>query len=72
VPFTTDEILYVGDRVDNDLRPGKLAGMHTALIRRGPWATIQWNTEEAKSLPTMRVYRLTELPELIAKFNAER
>ncbi|MEU8967531.1 HAD family hydrolase, partial [Streptomyces sp. NPDC048491] len=31
VPFTTDEILYVGDRVDNDLRPGKLAGMHTAL-----------------------------------------
>ncbi|MFE9533269.1 HAD family hydrolase [Streptomyces sp. NPDC006691] len=70
VPFATDEILYVGDRVDNDLRPGAQAGMHTALIHRGPWATIQWNTEDAKSLPTMRVDRLTELPELIAKFNA--
>ncbi|MFK0223225.1 HAD family hydrolase [Streptomyces vinaceus] len=42
VPFANDEILYVGDRVDNDLRPGAKAGMHTALVRRGPWATIQW------------------------------
>ncbi|MCT9093241.1 HAD family hydrolase [Streptomyces sp. ASQP_92] len=70
VPFANDEILYVGDRVDNDLRPGKLAGMHTALIHRGPWATIQWGSEEARNLPTMRIDKLTELPELIAKFNA--
>ncbi|MFF3978372.1 HAD family hydrolase [Streptomyces sp. NPDC001828] len=70
VPFATHEILYVGDRVDNDLRPGAEAGMRTALIRRGPWATIQWNTVEARSLPTMRIGSLAELPELIAKFNA--
>lgn len=69
-PYAPDEILYVGDRVDNDLRPGAAAGMHTALIRRGPWATIQWDTEEAKKLPTFRVDSLLELPALIAGFNS--
>jgi HAD superfamily hydrolase (TIGR01549 family) len=70
VPYNADEILYVGDRVDNDLRPGAAAGMHTALIRRGPWATIQWDTEEAKKLPTFRVDSLLELPVLISDFNS--
>ncbi|WP_039637803.1 HAD family hydrolase [Streptomyces sp. 769] len=70
VPFMPGEILYVGDRVDNDLRPGAAAGMHTALVHRGPWATIQWNTSEARELPTFRVETLRELPELIGKFNA--
>lgn len=70
VPFAPQEILYVGDRVDNDLRPGKQAGMHTALIHRGPWATIQWISEEALTLPTFRVESLAELPGLISEFNA--
>ncbi|MFE7094604.1 HAD family hydrolase [Streptomyces erythrochromogenes] len=69
VPFANDEILYVGDRVDNDLRPGAKAGMHTALIRRGPWATIQWDTPEARELPTFRIDSLAELSPLIAEFN---
>ncbi|MFH9579173.1 HAD family hydrolase [Streptomyces globisporus] len=69
VPAEPDEILYVGDRVDNDLRPGAAAGMHTALIHRGPWATIQWHTEEAEKLPTFRVESLLELSPLIARFN---
>ncbi|AZS89748.1 HAD family hydrolase [Streptomyces griseoviridis] len=70
VPAEPGEILYVGDRVDNDLRPGAAAGMHTALIRRGPWATIQWHTEEAERLPTFRVESLLELSPRIAEFNA--
>ncbi|MEU4171037.1 HAD family hydrolase [Streptomyces sp. NPDC026665] len=70
VPFEADEILYVGDRVDNDLRPGAEAGMHTALVRRGPWATIQWHTQEAKELPTFRMESLLELSGAIAQFNA--
>ncbi|MFJ2217691.1 HAD family hydrolase [Streptomyces sp. NPDC101062] len=70
VPFAAHEILYVGDRVDNDIRPAVAAGMATALIRRGPWATIQWNSEEAVSLPSMRIGQLTELPAQIGVFNA--
>ncbi|MFJ9863211.1 HAD family hydrolase [Streptomyces sp. NPDC101165] len=69
VPFDVDEILYVGDRCDNDIRPAREAGMRTALVRRGPWATIQWNTDEARELPTFRVESLLELPKLISKFN---
>ncbi|MEV5957377.1 HAD family hydrolase [Streptomyces sp. NPDC051987] len=69
VPFEVGEILYVGDRCDNDIRPARQAGMHTALVRRGPWATIQWNDAEARELPTFRVAALTELPELVREFN---
>lgn len=69
VPAEPAEILYVGDRVDNDLRPAVAAGMQTALVRRGPWATIQWDTQEARELPTFRVESLLELSPLIARFN---
>lgn len=69
VPFDDDEILYVGDRCDNDIRPARDAGMHTALVRRGPWATIQWSTGEAKELPTFRVESLLELPKAVNQFN---
>lgn len=72
VPFDVEEILYVGDRIDNDLRPAVAAGMPTALVRRGPWATIQWNSQEAKELPTFRVESLLELSELIAHFNGSK
>ncbi|MGW2917444.1 HAD family hydrolase [Streptomyces angustmyceticus] len=71
VPYENDQILYVGDRVDNDLRPAVAAGMRTALIRRGPWATIQWNTTEARELPTFRIASLEELPQAVAEFNGQ-
>ncbi|MFJ8883593.1 HAD family hydrolase [Streptomyces sp. NPDC102402] len=70
VPAGPAEILYVGDRVDNDLRPAVAAGMRTALVRRGPWGTIQWHTPEAQELPTFRVESLLELSPLIQTFNA--
>ncbi|MFC5802297.1 HAD family hydrolase [Streptomyces formicae] len=69
VPFANEEILYVGDRIDNDIKPAISAGMPTALVHRGPWATIQWTTEDAKRLPTMRIDSLMELPERISQFN---
>lgn len=34
-------IAYVGDRLDNDVRPAKAAGMTAVFVRRGPWAWIQ-------------------------------
>ncbi|MEU7056290.1 HAD family hydrolase [Streptomyces sp. NPDC046197] len=69
VPFDVDEVLYVGDRCDNDIRPARLAGMHTALVRRGPWATIQWNSDAATDRPTFRIEGLLELPGRIREFN---
>ncbi|MFG2860666.1 hypothetical protein [Streptomyces sioyaensis] len=40
-------------------QPGSGAGPHRD----------QWNTVEARELPTFRIESLTELPEVIAKFN---
>lgn len=66
-PFQPEEILYVGDRIDNDIRPAAALGMRTALIRRGPWSLIQRSQNGHE--PTMRLDTLTELPDLIAAFN---
>ncbi|MFF5983592.1 HAD family hydrolase [Streptomyces olindensis] len=70
VPFEVGEILYVGDRCDNDIKPAGQAGMHTALVHRGPWATIQWNSAEALELPTFRIEGLLELSRRVSQFNA--
>ncbi|MFI5853378.1 HAD family hydrolase [Streptomyces parvulus] len=69
VPFDASQILYVGDRCDNDIRPAREAGMRTALVRRGPWAVIQWESADARELPTFRIEHLTELGQKIAQFN---
>jgi HAD superfamily hydrolase (TIGR01662 family) len=65
-----DEILYVGDRLDNDIRPAADLGLRTALIRRGPWGIIQQGDPDADRVPTMRIDSLAELPGRIAAFNA--
>ena len=33
-------IAYVGDRIDNDVRPARAAGMVAIFVRRGPWAWV--------------------------------
>lgn len=43
--------------------------MHSALVHRGPWATIQWRSEQAQKLPTFRVETLLELSPQIKQFN---
>jgi HAD superfamily hydrolase (TIGR01549 family) len=68
-PGGPDEILYVGDRLDNDIRPAAGLGLRTALIRRGPWAMIQQDDPDAARVPTMRIDSLAELPGKIAVFN---
>ena len=35
------EIAYVGDRLDNDVRPARVAGLVAVFLRRGPWAWSQ-------------------------------
>jgi HAD superfamily hydrolase (TIGR01549 family) len=70
VPGGPAETLYVGDRLDNDIRPAASLGLRTALIRRGPWAVIQQDDPDADRVPTMRIGSLAELPGRIADFNA--
>ncbi|WP_030808860.1 HAD family hydrolase [Streptomyces sp. NRRL F-2799] len=70
VPAEPDEILYVGDRLDNDIRPAAAAGLHTALLHRGPWARLNWTTREAERLPLFRIESLLELSGLIREFNS--
>jgi phosphoglycolate phosphatase-like HAD superfamily hydrolase len=71
-PCRAQEILYVGDRLDNDIRPAAAVGMATALIRRGPWGVIQQDDPDADRLPTLRIDALTELAESVTGLNAER
>ena len=53
-------ILYVGDRLDNDVLPARAAGMRTAFIRRGPWGVIHAQRDEV-ALADLRVSSLAEL-----------
>jgi HAD superfamily hydrolase (TIGR01549 family) len=69
-PGSAGEILYVGDRLDNDIRPAAGLGLLTALIRRGPWGIVQQGDPDAERVPTMRIDWLAELPGRIAAFNA--
>jgi len=59
--FPATEIAYVGDRVDNDIRPAIDAGMLAVHIRRGPWGHLFDAPPRA-----LRIYGLSELPEALA------
>jgi HAD superfamily hydrolase (TIGR01549 family) len=62
------EVLYVGDRLDNDVRPAQAAGMATALIRRGPWGHILEDTTVADQCQ-FRLDSLADLPDLVRTHN---
>ncbi len=64
-------VLYVGDRLDNDVRPAQLAGVHTALIRRGPWGYVLVDPGVSGQC-LFQIDSLAELPALVAKYNAEQ
>jgi len=62
---TPENILFVGDRIDNDIKPAVKSGMMAVLKDA--------YTNTGKKLPkgTWRISRLHELPALIEKINAE-
>jgi HAD superfamily hydrolase (TIGR01662 family) len=64
-------VLYVGDRLDNDIRPAQHAGMSTALIRRGPWGFIL-QEETVSSRCLFRLTGLAELARLVRAHNAHQ
>jgi HAD superfamily hydrolase (TIGR01549 family) len=65
-PCEPDRIVYVGDRLDYDLKPAKAAGMRTAFIRRGPWGYIWGHHPDMASAADWRMDSLNELPGLVA------
>ncbi|HZG92424.1 MAG TPA: HAD hydrolase-like protein, partial [Pseudonocardia sp.] len=69
-PSRPGETLYVGDRLDNDVRPAAGSGFATALLRRGPWGTIQQHDPDAARVPTLRIDSLAELPALVDALNS--
>jgi HAD superfamily hydrolase (TIGR01549 family) len=64
------EIIYVGDRLDNDVLPAHRAGMKTALLRQGPWGLIHSSLREA-AIADVRINSLAELPDRMSALDAD-
>lgn len=71
-PCEADELVYVGDRIDNDLKPAKAAGVRTAFIRRGPWGYILERHPDMNQVADWTLGTLAELPQLIEAVNSSR
>lgn len=56
-------VAYVGDRVDNDLRPAREAGMRPVWLRRGPWGYLFPDTDG------IAVLSVDDLDELVARID---
>ena len=61
------EVLYVGDRVDNDVAPAQAMGLRTCWLRRGPWGQLQDLPDEV--VPDLTLEGLGELPVLLATWH---
>jgi HAD superfamily hydrolase (TIGR01549 family) len=58
------EVLYIGDRVDNDVLPARSLGMMAVLIRRGPWGYLHAEWPQAAQADGV-VDTLLEIPDLV-------
>jgi FMN phosphatase YigB (HAD superfamily) len=56
-----EEILYVGDRLDNDVLPARTAGLQAIRIRRGAHAAVESPAD------VVTIDSLDELPEALAR-----
>lgn len=61
-------ILYVGDRIDNDVLPALAFGMRAAFLRRGPWGHIQ-RDDVALARCTFVLDDLAGLAALVGAYN---
>ena len=59
-------IAYVGDRLDNDVRPARAAGMTAVFVRRGPWGWIQAGRARPPEADVV-VESLAELPDALRR-----
>jgi HAD superfamily hydrolase (TIGR01662 family) len=49
----SDEVAYVGDRVDNDVLPALAAGLVAFHLRRGPWGRLQETPQGAIAVDSL-------------------
>lgn len=64
VNLSPDAIAYVGDRLDNDVKPAVTAGFFAVFLRRGPWAEVQARRLTLDSA-SAAIDSLSELPALL-------
>lgn len=64
-----DQILYIGDRLDNDVLPAIAIGMHAAFIHRGPWGYLQATWPEAVQV-AHRIDNLNGVHRVLERLNA--
>lgn len=58
------QILYVGDRLDNDYFPAEAVGMHAVFIRRGPWGYLH-STWPDMAKVKYQITDLGQIPQII-------
>jgi FMN phosphatase YigB (HAD superfamily) len=66
--LTPAEVMYIGDRIDNDILPAQEIGMHAVFIRRGPWGYLHTAWPEMAQV-THRIDSLAEIPDLVQRLN---
>jgi FMN phosphatase YigB (HAD superfamily) len=54
------DVAYVGDRVDNDVRPSAAAGMRAVWLRRGPWGLLHTDPDSTAHLVVRTLDELVE------------
>jgi FMN phosphatase YigB (HAD superfamily) len=54
------DVAYVGDRVDNDVRPSAAAGMRAVWLRRGPWGLLHTDHDGIAHLVVRSLDELVE------------
>jgi HAD superfamily hydrolase (TIGR01662 family) len=65
------EVVYVGDRLDNDVGGAAAAGMKAVFLRRGPWAIIQSASQDPFAAgAAATIDSLAELPDVVARLRA--
>jgi FMN phosphatase YigB (HAD superfamily) len=60
------EVAYVGDRLDNDIRPAAAVGLMAVLVRRGPWGWILVGRDDPPEA-SLVIDDLAELPRALAE-----
>jgi HAD superfamily hydrolase (TIGR01549 family) len=71
-PGEPQDIVYVGDHRDSDIRAAKAAGLRAVLIRRGPWGHLWADDPETRSAADAVVDSLLELPDLLTEHGDDR